>query len=55
MVDGEALLIEDTVLHAVVARKIPDEYLDHGSDTYWCVNSQGRHRIVRASELEPAG
>lgn len=53
-VDGETLLIEDTVLHAVVARKISDEYLDHGCDTYWCVNSQGRHRIVRASELAPA-
>ena len=54
VVDGERLTIEDTVLHAVVSRKIADEFLDHGSDTYWCVNSEGRHRIVRASELAAA-
>lgn len=54
IVDGEELTVEDTVLHAVVARKISDEFLDHGSDTYWCVDRQGRHRIVRASELAPA-
>lgn len=51
VVDGERLLVEDTVLHAVVARKISDEFLDHGSDTYWCVNSEGRHRLLRAAEL----
>jgi len=50
-VDGEVLLVEDTVLGAVVAGKISDELLDHGCDTYWCVNSEGHHRVVRASEL----
>lgn len=54
VVDGERLTVEDTVLHAVVARKISDEFLDHGCDTYWCVNSEGRHRILRASELAVA-
>jgi len=54
IVDGERLTVEDTVLHAVVAGRIGDEFLDHGSDTYWCVNNEGRHRILRASELAAA-
>jgi hypothetical protein len=54
VVDGERLTVEDTVLHAVVVQKISDEFLDQGFDTYWCVNSEGRHRIVRASELAAA-
>jgi hypothetical protein len=51
VVDGERLTVEDTVVHAVVAGRISDDFLDHGCDTYWCVNPEGRHRIVRASEL----
>lgn len=50
-VDGERLLVEDTVMHAVVAGHISDDFLDHGCDTYWCVNAAGRHRVVRASEI----
>lgn len=51
VVDGERLVVEDTVLHAVVVGAISQDFLDHGCDTYWCVNSSGRHRIVRASEI----
>lgn len=51
MVDGERLLVEDTVMHAVVAGRISDDFLDYGCDTYWCVNAAGRHRVVRASEI----
>jgi hypothetical protein len=51
VVDGEELTIEDTVMHAVVVGRISDDLLDHGSDTYWCVNNQGVHRVIRASEL----
>lgn len=54
-VDGEELLVEDTVAHAVVEGILDDEMLDYGCDTYWCVNSSGRHRIVRASEIALAG
>jgi hypothetical protein len=50
-VDGEELLVEDTVAHAVVEGRISSDFLDHGSDTYWCVNNGGRHRVVRASEI----
>lgn len=53
-VDGERLTVEDTVVHAVVTGTISDDFLDHGCDTYWCVNADGRHRIVRASELAAA-
>jgi hypothetical protein len=55
VVDGERLTVKDTVVHAVVAGTISDDFLDHGCDTYWCVTSEGRHRIVRASELPLAG
>lgn len=51
VVDGEDLLVEDTVLHAVVAGRISDDFLDHGCDTYWCVNAAGHHRVVRASDI----
>lgn len=51
VVDGERLVVEDTVLHAVVTGHISDDFLDHGCDTYWCVNADGRHRVVRASEI----
>lgn len=51
IVDGERLTVEDTVVHAVVTGMISDDFLDHGCDTYWCVNTEGRHRILRASEL----
>lgn len=54
MVDGESLVVEDTVLHAVVTGHISDDFLDYGCDTYWCVNAAGRHRVVRASELATA-
>lgn len=50
-VDGEELLVEDTVAHAVVEGRISSDFLDHGCDTYWCVNNLGRHRVVRASEI----
>jgi hypothetical protein len=51
MVDGEELLVEDTVAHAVVAGTISEDFLDHGCDTYWCVNNVGRHRVIRASDI----
>jgi hypothetical protein len=51
VVDGEQLVVEDTVLHAVVTGHISDDFLDYGCDTYWCVNAAGRHRVVRASEI----
>jgi hypothetical protein len=51
VVDGERLVVEDTVMHAVVSGHISDDFLDYGCDTYWCVNSAGRHRVVRASEI----
>jgi hypothetical protein len=54
-VDGEELVVEDTVAHAVVAGLLSSDLLDHGCDTYWCVNSSGRHRVVRASEILLAG
>jgi hypothetical protein len=38
-------------MHAVVTGHISDDFLDQGFDTYWCVNSAGRHRVVRASEI----
>ncbi|MEX2293052.1 MAG: hypothetical protein WD691_04635 [Acidimicrobiales bacterium] len=54
VVDGESLVVEDTVLHAVVTGQISDDFLDYGCDTYWCVNATGGHRVVRASELATA-
>lgn len=51
MVDGERLVVEDTVMHAVVTGHISDDFLDYGSDTYWCVNAAGRHRVIRASDI----
>jgi hypothetical protein len=54
VIDGEPLVVEDTVLHAVVTGHISDDFLDYGCDTYWCVNAAGRHRVVRASELATA-
>jgi hypothetical protein len=51
LVDGEQLLVEDTVAHAVVAGTISPDFMDYGCDTYWCVNTLGRHRVVRASEI----
>ncbi len=51
VVDGEQLMVEDTVVHAVVEGTISQDFLDYGCDTYWCVNSAGRHRVVRASEI----
>jgi hypothetical protein len=54
VVDGERLVVEDTVMHAVITRHISDDFLDYGSDTYWCVNDAGRHRVVRASEIAVA-
>lgn len=50
-VDGEQLVVEDTVVHAVVVGTISQDFLDHGCDTYWCVNAAGRHRVVRASDI----
>jgi len=50
-VDGEELVVEDTVAHAVVEGRISPDLLDHGCDTYWCVDGSGRHRLVRASEI----
>lgn len=55
MVDGERLVVEDTVAHAVVAGTISADFMDHGTDTYWCVNNRGHHRVVRASEIALAG
>jgi hypothetical protein len=51
VVDGERLVVEDTVLHAVVTGHISDDFLDYGCDTYWCVNAAGRHRVIRASDI----
>jgi hypothetical protein len=51
LVDGEQLLVEDTVAHAVVEGTISPDFMDYGCDTYWCVNRSGRHRVVRASEI----
>jgi hypothetical protein len=51
VVDGEQLFVEDTVVHAVVMGTISQDFLDYGCDTYWCVNSSGGHRVVRASEI----
>lgn len=51
VVDGEQLVVEDTVMHAVMTRHISDDFLDYGCDTYWCVNAAGRHRVVRASDI----
>jgi hypothetical protein len=51
LVDGEQLLVEDTVAHAVVAGTISPDFMDYGCDTYWCVTPSGRHRVVRASEI----
>lgn len=51
VVDGERLVVEDTVVHAVLTGHISDDFLDHGCDTYWCVNAAGRHRVIRASEI----
>ena len=55
MVDGEDLTVEDTVMAAVCAGRLSPDLLDHGFDTYWCVNEQGVHRLLRASELCLAG
>ena len=54
LVDGEQLLVEDTVAHAVVAGTISPDFMDYGCDTYWCVTPGGRHRVVRASEIPHA-
>lgn len=54
MVDGEDLVVEDTVVAAVCAGRISPDLLDHGYDTYWCVNAQGVHRLLRASEVTAA-
>jgi hypothetical protein len=54
-VDGEELVVEDTVAHAVVEGRLSADLLDHGCDTYWCVTPTGRHRLVRASEILLAG
>jgi len=51
VVDGEDLTVEDTVMAAVCAGRLSPDLLDHGFDTYWCVTEDGRHRLVRASEL----
>ncbi len=53
-VDGEQLLVEDTVMHAVVTGHLSDDFLDYGCDTYWCVNAAGRHRLIRASDIAVA-
>lgn len=54
VVDGERLVVEDTVMHAVVTGHISDDFLDYGCDTYWCVNPAGRHRVIRASDIAVA-
>ncbi len=54
VVDGEDLTVEDTVVAAVCAGRLSPDLLDHGFDTYWCVNAQGVHRLLRASELPSA-
>jgi hypothetical protein len=51
IVDGEDLVVEDTVMAAVCAGRLSPDLLDHGFDTYWCVNEDGHHRLLRASEL----
>jgi hypothetical protein len=51
LVDGEDLTVEDTVVAAVCDGRLSPDLLDHGFDTYWCVNEHGVHRLVRASEL----
>ena len=51
VVDGERLVVEDTVMHAVVTGHISDDFLDYGCDTYWCVNAAGGHRLIRASDI----
>ncbi len=51
VVDGEQLVVEDTVLHAVVTGHLSDDFLDYGCDTYWCVNAAGHHRVIRASDI----
>ena len=48
-------MVEDTVAHAVVVGAISPDFMDHGCDTYWCVNTNGRHRVVRASEIAVVG
>lgn len=55
VVDGEDLTVEDTVMAAVCAGRLSPDLLDYGFDTYWCVNEQGVHRLLRASELCLAG
>jgi hypothetical protein len=40
---------------AVCAGRLSPDLLDHGFDTYWCVTEDGHHRLLRASELCPAG
>lgn len=55
LVDGERLTVEDTVAHAVVTGAISTDFLDHGCDTYWCVNGAGHHRLIRASDIALAG
>lgn len=54
LVDGEDLLVEDTVMGAVCAGRLSPDLLDHGFDTYWCVTEDGHHRLLRASELSLA-
>ena len=54
-VDGEDLVVEDTVAHAVCTGHLSPDLLDHGRDTYWCVTAQGVHRLLRASEVAAAG
>jgi len=54
IVDGEDLIVEDTVMAAVCAGRLSPDLLDHGFDTYWCVNQDGHHRLLRASELVSA-
>jgi hypothetical protein len=55
LVDGERLTVQDTVAHAVVMGAISTDFLDHGCDTYWCVNGAGNHRLIRASDIALAG
>ena len=53
-VDGERLTVEDTVMHAVLAGRLSDDFLDYGCDTYWCVNATGGHRVILASDIAVA-
>lgn len=55
VVDGEHVVVEDTVVGAVCAGRLSPDLLDHGFDTYWCVTGDGHHRLLRASELCPTG